>query len=1087
MGVPNQLTNDNVEWKPNEFGLYPDGRRRVEKPLDPDEDDKFSTRKDPKMEEWLEDVDDVTASIDSIINGTITDFDAFDRKMELKQRTKEIREEEKRSKMEQYMLMGRDGKGEGQNYRWWCKRCFVEYGIDLEDNKCSRCQGDLMSQPDRRAELLGKCEVFREAKVKHQWRKDKWLRWKKSQTMLGKSRYINYKAWEYWEPDTDTEDEGEPIVPKDDPQFKAMEADMKQRNNKRVERAKTGERCKQRGNEAMAEGDYVGAIEHYEEGLEFDRGKKQLWTNKALAEIKCYRYRDAVASCSKVLEYIEIFEEGFKRSPDLAFKALTRRATALRGIQKWSEALEDLKEALDIYPKNKEARTLYEKTRAARNEAVRARQMKYREQQKAEKIVDLDELDDDEADNEMEEEDVPQPTGPVRVEIEESSDEEEEVQRKPDVVKATSSTAPSSLYDMKKKEFKELLQKLKKSEAQRVLFCSRTSDGTLQDDEAKDKERRNLKIEEVAGPSALDGVLDDLAKCRNIWKKQQGLGVQLREEMQEQMDSMDQEVIERRENMSFVETTTPRALEILLVLATNSDLHSELSASAVKSVWPLLTNEKWRYQVTELLNEWSQRSLSAKVMVEFVWRYPDPHLRLLIDAITTETKENMLPPDAENKIRQASERLEEMGTQAALGEVLEILAVPSISEMALGTLGNLGLAGKESTKFKDAVFPYSESLIAVIAKRLRPNDWKMAGKAAGALCNLLSLGGDFPSLASKTCVSPLITALREDKPESPGHRLRVGKMLGALTNILIANPEAIAQAIKSDVISVALGFMMDWESLDSAAQEKEDEIAISTRASMILSRIVTTVPQVVDEASLMKLLTNSNKILNKEGLKDIIKAEVRADGSNNQALNLPNIAMRILVAILTKTEMLQQLAAAEPARIQDLDELDDMGAADPEMPLRDLMDHVIELALRLVPKDYLPPGQANSSSSQMRGNMSLLFGHISDLQQKAGIPEALQSLNLGPTVDILIDYLKKERASVQHNAGVGLTKLAQNPMYRQRVRDLKGFETLHQIQAKNLESKKDRRDLLKDPKKLTHQKGLDGLKGLSGTFSKDEA
>merc|ERR1719217_236861 len=125
---------------------------------------------------------------------------------------------------------------------------------------------------------------------------------------------------------------------------------------------------------------------------------------------------------------------------------------------------------------------------------------------------------------------------------------------------------------------------------------------------------------------------------------------------------------------------------------------------------------------------------------------------------------------------------------------------------------------------------------------------------------------------------------------------------------------------------------------------------------MILSRIVTTVPQVVDEASLMKLLSNSNKILNKEGLKDIIKAEVRADGSNNQALNLPNVAMRILVAILTKTEMLQKLAAAEPARIQDLDELDDMEnlAADPEMPFRDLMDHVIELALRLVPKDYLP-------------------------------------------------------------------------------------------------------------------------------------
>merc|ERR1711904_625111 len=171
----------------------------------------------------------------------------------------------------------------------------------------------------------------------------------------------------------------------------------------------------------------------------------------------------------------------------------------------------------------------------------------------------------------------------------------------------------------------------------------------------------------------------------------------------------------------------------------------------------------------------------------------------------------------------------------------------------------------------------------------------------------------------------------------------------------------------------------------------------------------------------------------------------------------------------------------------DLDDLDDTAVAEPEMALRDMIDDVIDLALRLVPKQYLPPGEANSSSSQMRGNMALLFGRISDEQQKPDAPEAVKNLNLGPTVDILIDYLKKERSSVQNNAGVGLTKLAQNPTYRQRVRDLNGFESLHQIQAKNLESKKDRRDLLKDPKKLTHQKGLDGLKGLSGTFSKDEA
>lgn len=49
---------------------------------------------------------------------------------------------------------------------------------------------------------------------------------------------------------------------------------------------------------------------------------KQLWTNKALAEVKVFRYEDAASSASKVLELCEIFEDGYEKSKDLAFKAL---------------------------------------------------------------------------------------------------------------------------------------------------------------------------------------------------------------------------------------------------------------------------------------------------------------------------------------------------------------------------------------------------------------------------------------------------------------------------------------------------------------------------------------------------------------------------------------------------------------------------------------------------------------------------------------------------------------------------------------------------------------------------------------------
>ena len=138
-------------------------------------DDEKPRYADPEMDEWLENVDDVTASIEGILDGTITDFEAFDKKQHLKQRSKEIRLEEQRAKHERILKMGRDGKGEGERYLWWCKKCFVEYGIDLEGNKCSRCSGPLMSQKERRADLMAKVDDFRAAKVKHQWRKDKWV------------------------------------------------------------------------------------------------------------------------------------------------------------------------------------------------------------------------------------------------------------------------------------------------------------------------------------------------------------------------------------------------------------------------------------------------------------------------------------------------------------------------------------------------------------------------------------------------------------------------------------------------------------------------------------------------------------------------------------------------------------------------------------------------------------------------------------------------------------------------------------------------------------------------------------------------
>ena len=50
------------------------------------------------------------------------------------------------------------------------------------------------------------------------------------------------------------QEEGDPIVPRDNPEFLAMEADLKDRKRKQFDKAKTAEKCRQRGNQSMTEG-----------------------------------------------------------------------------------------------------------------------------------------------------------------------------------------------------------------------------------------------------------------------------------------------------------------------------------------------------------------------------------------------------------------------------------------------------------------------------------------------------------------------------------------------------------------------------------------------------------------------------------------------------------------------------------------------------------------------------------------------------------------------------------------------------------------------------------------------------------------
>lgn len=1034
----------------------------------PDKKKELLYTSEHEVEDWVSNVDEVSAQINDILNGTITDFDKFDKELALKDRAKQIREEEAKERRERFFLNGFEGKGEGTKYKWWCKRCFVEYTIDLHENKCTRCkQSDkMMTQQERRDELMGKLATFKEEKVKHQFRKDKWLRWKKSQALLKKSRYINYKAWEYWEPDTDSEEEGDPIVPRDNPEFLAMEADMKQRTKKTQERNQTAQKCRERGNQCMKDGDFVGAIEHYDEGLEYRRDCKALWTNKALAEIKVFRYHDAIESCNKVIEYSEIFEDGYKKSADACFKAFTRRAVALRALHKWDEALEDLNDALQICPKDREARDLHAKTLAAVEEARKA--LELQDNPNAGVAPSTSQPKDEaSAPTSAEPSPAPEPNkapvaaGPVRVEIEESDDEDEEE------VGPVGNAHAESLARFSKQDFGKLLTRLKSSNSERVLFCTRRGNDTSVIKKESEGRKLKLKVEEVPDASGLDNLFKDAERCCVLFRKQQGNVVPLRKEIEKFADP--HEAAEHQEAVSFLQVTVPRVLKILHLLASQSDLHCELSASCVRHVWPLLSSETWRHAVLEVLMEWSQRSVSGKAMSEFASRHPKPNLQLLIEAVTEEKKENMLPPDFEACAQEATKRLEsgQDGLDAALDTMLKGLSALSPTELAVSTLGNLCVAGQSLPVFREQMQPFCDEIIGALCRLLQPQNWRLCGRAAGAICNVLRLGDTFVSAVYERCLEPLVDALRQECSESGESQFfntfrrenmgagvpyvkATARILGALVNFLVIRPAGKQKVLELGLLELVVPLIDPVALAAGASSSDEDgDFTISTRALLITSRVLGAAPNSGTESLEVDLLQRIDRILEHE-------CRIAKKESQEDTPEILDIILRVLTVLITKrTGTLDRLTAKVP-RIEELPEgVDTLPCqAEPALNFGKLVSRLLKLTRVIKPPEYVSPDGDGSASSRCRGNLALLFACLVEVQAQDDAPAVIQDLDFAPLVDIFVEILRKERGPVQNNAGVCVTRLAQNPRYRQRVRDLNGLESLHQIQLPKVEAQK---------------------------------
>lgn len=281
----------------------------------------------------------------------------IDRRILEKRKAREEKKAKEEALRQEKIKRGRDGAGERENYSHYCRKCKVEYTLDTPT--CVRCNKATITCAERRQELLVKVEEYKEAKLRKQERKKKWELWKKTQAIFWKKTATNYEKWDYF---TDSEDEfaeleknAKPIVPENDPNFRALAADLEQRSYNRKQRAKEANELKLKANDLMKKKYYDRAAQVYTEAIDIFRNNKYLWTNRALAYLKQGEFEKAADDCTKMLEYAELLENGYEESKDANFKFFARRAMAHMGLKKLDKALLDIENALKLFPDDKAA------------------------------------------------------------------------------------------------------------------------------------------------------------------------------------------------------------------------------------------------------------------------------------------------------------------------------------------------------------------------------------------------------------------------------------------------------------------------------------------------------------------------------------------------------------------------------------------------------------------------------------------------------------------------------------------------------------------------------------------------------------
>lgn len=243
----------------------------------------------------------------------------------------------------------------------------------------------------------------------------------------------------------------------------------------------------------------------------------------------------------------------------------------------------------------------------------------------------------------------------------------------------------------------------------------------------------------------------------------------------------------------------------------------------------------------------------------------------------------------------------------------------------------------------------------------------------------------------------------------------------------------------------------------------EDPAVVAFRALTLVSRLVREEPDSIPLKLEVDILRRIDRILERECR--------RVGASKSTESDDLDLAMRILTALVTKKEGVLDRLTGKAPRVQELPEgVNSVSDLKPAVPFGKLVSRLLKLMSALKLEAHASPDDEGTSSSRIRGNLALLFSRIVEAQGESDAAAELKQMNFETLVDIFIDWLKKERGPVQQNIGVCLTRLAQSPQYRQRVRDSNGIESLHQIMLPSVEKQKAEASRLH---RLRSERGLD--------------